>query len=338
MPPKYASIGEGFCLALCSTQTRSSSETSSRWEAIFLAFSREPADACVIEVGLGGRLDATNVIPAPLACGIATLGIDHEAFLLRPEAGAPEGPLARIAWEKAGIARPGRPLVTQAYPEEAAEEVRRVAAAAGAPLLMRGESWEAAVGEAIHYRDADGLLTLPLPTLAGRHQADNAALAIAMLRAQSVLTVSEAAMAEGIRAARWPARLQLLGQGPLTELAPGRKLWLDGGHNPDAGAAIARHFADHPPLHLIIGMLANKDPAAIVRPLAGQLLSLSVVPAPGHDAHAPEAFAGLTDLAIAPRADVAEALAALATPGDVLICGSLYLAGEVLRLNQEFPD
>jgi len=306
--------------------------------ALLLAFSRTPADACVIEVGLGGRLDATNVFKRPAVTGIATLGIDHEAFLLSPEAGTPPVPIARIAFEKAGIARAGTPLVTQPYPFEAAQEVRRIAAATGARLVMRGEAWDAAIGDVIGYRDVRGDMTLPLPTLVGAHQADNAALAVAMLRHQSAIHVSPQAMARGIREARWPARLQRLGPGPLTDLAGRRAVWLDGGHNPDAGAAIARHFAGSPPVHLIIGMLANKDPAALLRPLGPSLRSVSVVPAPGHDAHRPEDFAAHTDLLVAPFADVTQALADLPPDGDVLIAGSLYLAGDVLRLNREFPD
>jgi len=310
--------------------------------ATFLAFARIPADACVIEVGLGGRFDATNVLEAPAACGIASLGIDHEAFLLRPEEGAPADPLARIAFEKAGIARPGRPLVTQSYPEQASREIELAARRAGAILHMRGRSWSAAIGEGIAYTDAQGALSLPLPRLPGAHQADNAALAVAMLRHQSEVVVSPAAMAQGIASARWPARLQRLGAGPLTALAPGRTVWLDGGHNPDAGAAIARFFDAEPGaprLHLILGMLANKDPAAILAPLAGRLAGVAIVPAPGHEAHAPADFAAHTVLPVGSFAGVAEALRALPPDGgDVLIAGSLYLAGEVLRLNREIPD
>ncbi|MDP3906822.1 folylpolyglutamate synthase/dihydrofolate synthase family protein [Novosphingobium sp.] len=306
--------------------------------ATFLAFHRFPADACVIEVGLGGRFDATNVLDGQAACGIATLGIDHEAFLLVPEANVPTVPLCRIAFEKAGIARPGVPLVTQAYPLDVTRTVIEHAMRVGAKTALRDLDWFADVGDAIHYRDRHGELTLPLPALVGTHQADNAALAVAMLRHQSQVDVSPEAMAEGIRAARWPARLQLLDTGPLTALAPGRKVWLDGGHNADAGLAIARHFAGAEPFHLITGMLSSKDPAAIVAPLRGKLLSLSVVPAPGHDAHAPEDFAAHSDLPVRPFADVPAALAALPPGGDVLIAGSLYLAGEVLRLNAEFPD
>lgn len=304
--------------------------------ATFLAFAEHPADACVIEVGLGGRFDATNVLERPAACGIASLGIDHEAFLLRPEEGTPSDPLARIAFEKASIARPGVPLVTQAYPQAAARAVAATAAAHGAELFMRGQAWRAEAGDDIAYADAFGPLSLPRPALEGAHQADNAALAVAMLRHQDALTISPEAMAEGIRNARWPARLQLLGEGPLTALAGGRRVWLDGGHNADAGAAIAAFFAGQP-MHLVTGMLANKDPAAIVSPLASQLLSISVVPAPGHDAHRPEDFAPFTSLPIHSFTDVAAALGELPSEGDVLIAGSLYLAGEVLRLNEEVP-
>lgn len=310
--------------------------------AYFLAFHRIPAGACIIEVGLGGRLDATNVLDGQAACGIATLGIDHKEFLLAPEDGVPSDPLCRIAFEKAGIARPGVPLVTQAYPADVTKTVIELAMIAGARTYIRDLDWSANVGEAIHYRDRYGELTLPLPALAGLHQADNAALAVAMLRHQTQVSVSPEAMVQGIRAARWPARLQLLGEGPLTALVPGRRVWLDGGHNVDAGLAIARFFranvAPGQPLHLITGMLANKDPAAIVAPLWGQLLSLSVVPAPGHEAHRPEDIAPHADLPVQAYADVPAALAALPPHGDVLIAGSLYLAGEVLRLNREFPD
>lgn len=306
--------------------------------ATFLAFHRIKADACVIEVGLGGRFDATNVLDGQAACGIATLGIDHKEFLLAPEPGVPADPLCRIAFEKAGIARPGVPLVTQAYPPQVTKTVIDQAMQVGAKTAIRDLDWSARIDDEIHYADRQGALTLPRPTLAGTHQADNAALAVAMLRHQSAVTVSPAAMASGIRSARWPARLQLLGPGPLTELAGAHGIWLDGGHNVDAGLAIARFFEGRPPFHLITGMLANKDPAAIVAPLQGKLLSLSVVPAPGHEAHSPEEIARHADLPVGAFADVTAALAALPPRGDVLIAGSLYLAGEVLRLNREFPD
>lgn len=331
--------------------------------ATFLAFARHPADACVIETGLGGRLDATNVLKAPAACGIASLGIDHEAFLLAPEEGVPLEPLSRIAFEKAGIAKAGVPLVTQAYPAHVARTLLETAARLGAVSKMRGRDWFAEIGETIAYRDVTGSLDLPLPELAGAHQADNAALAVAMLRHQGAVSVSPAAMAQGIRAARWPARLQLLRDGPLTALVPGRQVWLDGGHNADAGAAIARFFgsqglrqaqperkskkdslpnsaqaepveAPAATLHLIIGMLAAKNPTAIVDPLRDHLASLTVVPVAGHDSHAAAAFGSNARAA----EDVAAALRSLERSGDVLIAGSLYLAGSVLAANGEAPD
>ncbi len=302
--------------------------------AMFLAFARHPADACVIETGLGGRFDATNVIPHPAAVGIATLGIDHEAFLLRPEEGTPDDPLARIAFEKAGIIRPGSPVCTMSYPEGATLEIERAAMAAGAPLHMRGRDWDATSVDVIEYSDHHGYLTLPLPTLAGSHQAQNAALAVAMLRHQDRVSVSATAMADGIANAKWPARLQRLNPGPLTALAGARAVWLDGGHNPDAGLAIAKHFAGQD-LHLIIGMLANKDSDAIVRPLRSSLSSVSVVDVPGHESHPRSAFGEKTK----GFPTVGEALSALPQDGvPVLIAGSLYLAGEVLKANHEVPD
>ena len=306
--------------------------------AMFMGFARVPADACVVETGLGGRHDATNVLAAPTVCGIATLGIDHEAFLLVPEDNVPQAPLARIAFEKASIGKPGVPLVTQAYPADASAAVIATAAARGAALMMRDEHWHATITDTIAYRDARGALILPLPTLPGAHQADNAALAVAMLRHQDAVTVSPEAMARGIVAARWPARLQRLAPGPLTMLAGPRTVWLDGGHNPDAGLAIARHLADQPPVHVIIGMLANKDPGAILRPLGNGVLSVTIVPAPGHDAHHADAFAPFSAVPLSAAPDVAAALSALPPEGDVLITGSLYLAGDVLRRNDEIPD
>lgn len=302
--------------------------------ATFLAFARNPADACVIEVGLGGRFDATNVLEHPACCGIATLGIDHEAFLLVPEEGTPEAPLCRIAFEKAGIARPGSPLVTQAYAEEVELEIERRAGLAGAPLHMRGQDWWAEIRDAIEYRDLFGELSLPLPALPGRHQGDNAALAVAMLRHQDYVTVSPDAMAEGLRSARWPARLQLLGAGALTALAAGRQVWLDGGHNADAGQAIGRHFSGQK-LHLVIGMLANRSPEAIIAPLADRLLSVTAVPIEGSESHGAEAYGAQARWAD----NVENALSGLPSDGaPVLIAGSLYLAGKVLKANGEVPD
>lgn len=300
--------------------------------AAFLEFARVPADACVVEVGLGGRFDATNVLERPAACGIAALGIDHERFLLSPEEGAPADPLARIAFEKAGIAKSGRPLATLHYPEGAEEEIVRIAQDTGALLTMRGRDWFSdELGNVLHYTDRKGELHLPVPAMVGAHQAENAALAVAMLRHQSLVQVDEDAIVNGLRSAHWPARLQHLGPGPLTEE---HEIWLDGGHNPSAGEALAQHFEGER-LHLIVGMLSNKDARSLIRPLADSIASLTVVPVPGHESHPPRAFGKGT----ASAADVPEALARLPRGKlPVLIAGSLYLAGEVLRLNGEFPD
>ncbi|QZD86005.1 bifunctional folylpolyglutamate synthase/dihydrofolate synthase [Qipengyuania psychrotolerans] len=300
--------------------------------AAFTEFARVPADACIVEVGLGGRFDATNVLPSPAVCGIAALGIDHERFLLIPEAGTPYEPLSRIAFEKAGIAKQGVPLVTLSYPGGPRAEIIRAAHAKNAPLAMRCAEWTSEItGTALLYSDAHGKLELPLPSIAGAHQAENAALAVAMLRHQYTVTISEDAMAAGIGAARWPARLQRLGDGPLTQ---GRLIWLDGGHNRSAGQALADHFQGQK-MHLIIGMLEAKDPAALVDPLSAMIASTTVVPVPGHDWHSIDAFPQGSKRA----EDVPAALKALPDDGLlVLITGSLYLAGEVLRLNDELPD
>ena len=304
--------------------------------AAFAEFARVPADVCVVEVGLGGRFDATNVIENPAACAIAALGIDHERFLLAPEEGVPQIPLARIAFEKAGIVKPGASLVTLSYPPEAQAEIERAALSAGAPLAMRGRDWHSSTtGIGLHYADRDGELVLPLPTLPGAHQAENAALAVATLRHQDFISLSREAMAEGIRSAVWPARLQRLAPGSLRAKGAGdRAIWLDGGHNPSAGDVLGRHFAAER-LHLIVGMLEAKDPRALTVPLAGSIASLTVVPVPAHDCHPPSAFG--PDAVSA--TDVPAALAALPDDGlPVLVSGSLYLAGEVLRLNGTLPD
>ncbi|KLI63634.1 bifunctional folylpolyglutamate synthase/dihydrofolate synthase [Aurantiacibacter marinus] len=316
--------------------------------AMFLAFHREPADACVIEVGLGGRFDATNVLRRPAACGIAALGVDHADWLLQkdPSAPSPDQPLVRIAFEKAGIARNGSPLVTQNYPSEVEYRIAQSAHAAGSPLVMRGRDWQAVRSEqGIAYRDEKGELALPLPAMPGAHQADNAALAVAMLRHQDAVTVSADAMASGIRAARWPARLHWLAAGPVTEAANGRSVLLDGGHNPDAAEAIARYLAQvEKPVDALVGMMAAKDARQFLSTLAPHLNSVTALPIAGHD-HAPleELQQIAKDAGVAETSTAPGLLAALDTlpsrdGGTVLIAGSLYLAGKVLAANREFPD
>ena len=310
--------------------------------AAFLHFTRVPADACVIEVGLGGRLDATNVV-APVVTGIAALGIDHQAFL--------GDTLAEIAAEKAGIAKRGIPVVTMRYPPEIARVIAQAASQAGATLHAAGADWHhESTDNRIEISDADGTLTLPRPTLAGAHQADNLALAAAMLRHQHVLHVPAAAIATGATKAIWPARLQRLSEGPLVRrLPPERRrfgVWLDGAHNEQAAAAIADRWTRGGPTALVIGMLANKDADAVLRHLVATSGGCEVVavPVPSHAHHTPDALAELSLQHGASQATTAASVEAafdrLADDGggcSVLIAGSLYLAGEVLVLNDEPP-
>lgn len=309
--------------------------------AAMIAFAENPADACILEVGLGGRLDATNIIAQPAATGIAALGIDHEGFLLAPEAGTPDDPMVRIAWEKAGIAKADVPLLTQKYAPAMMKAIAGHADKVGAQYTPRGQDWNASIyKDQLHYKDQHGQLSLPLPTLPGAFQADNAALAIAMLRHQDQISISDGAFRAAMGWAKWPARLQKLAPGPISALLPDTEIWLDGGHNSNAGRAIAEFFQQEDrTVHLIIGMLANKDPEALLHWIDGDLESITVVPIPGHDCHSVAAFErpGL-DIQVADS--VSEALNAIApqSPETVLIAGTLYLAGAVLQANQQPPD
>lgn len=310
--------------------------------AAMLAFAETLADACILEVGLGGRLDATNIVPKPVATGIAALGIDHEAFLLSPENGVPADPMARIGWEKAGIAKPGTPLLTQQYDHSVMATISEQADIHGANWLPRGEIWNAAIYKnQLHYRDTNGQISLPLPAMQGSFQADNAALAIAMLRHQDILTISEGAMKAAMGWAKWPARLQKLEKGPLTDLLPDTDIWLDGGHNSNAGEAIADYFqqAGMSEIHLIIGMLSNKDPEALLHWLAGDLASITVLPIDGHDHHEANDYPE-TGCSLSSASDITTALQNIGAekPETLLIAGSLYLAGTVLEANQQPPD
>lgn len=307
--------------------------------AAFLAFSRTPADAAIIEVGLGGRLDATNVIERPLVCGIAQLGIDHQAFL--------GDDAVTIAGEKAGIAKAGVPLVTMRYPNGETRRIADIAERAGATCHPKGSDWDAATyQDQLHYRDADGKLSLPLPRLPGAHQAMNAALAIAMLKHQSALKVTDGAIRAAMGWADWPARFQQLAVGPLTRLVPGRTVWIDGCHNPASATVVADQVdtvlgADQP-LHIITGILANKDAKGILAPFIGRTATFRTVPIPGHAHHAPDDLAAWLQAESAsalPMSSVEASLRSLNKEGQkrgaILILGSLYLAGEVLKQNGE---
>ena len=305
-----------------------------------LAFSRASADACILEVGLGGRLDATNVVERPAVCGIASLALDHQQFL--------GNRLGDIAAEKAAIAKPGVPLVTQLYPTQVAARVWETAGEKGATWLPRGGKWDARVQRgSLRYSDERGTLDLPLPSLPGKHQALNAALAVAMLRHQQAVEVPDAAaLREGMRSASWPARMQRLSLGPLSHLLPaGSELWLDGGHNPSAARTIAEfvqlRFRDDLPLVLVFASLGTKDPKGTLALFRGLVAQVLTVPIAGHDHRDPADLVALAQ-SLGFRAEAyrhaAEALSAIQVPARVLIFGSLYLAGEVLAANDEVPD
>ncbi|GAA4004788.1 folylpolyglutamate synthase/dihydrofolate synthase family protein [Sphingomonas humi] len=302
--------------------------------AAFLAFARAPADALVLEVGMGGRLDATNVVERPVVTGIAALGLDHQQWLGET--------LAEIASEKAGIAKPGAPLVTLAHPPDAAARIRELAEATGAPLLVQGAQWHSHVaGARLHYRDGAGALDLPLPALPGLHQADNAALAVAMLRYQQAMAVPDEALARAMSEVRWPARLQKLRPGPLTGT---RDIWLDGGHNAQAAQVLARsieELANGRPLHLIAGALTTKDAAGLLAPFRGVAQQVSAISFAHPLAMRAEDLAGVgrtLGLPMTAKTDLRAAIAGAASDAIILIAGSLYLAGEVLALNGELPD
>ncbi|WP_273523149.1 bifunctional folylpolyglutamate synthase/dihydrofolate synthase [Rhodosalinus sediminis] len=298
--------------------------------AALLAFSRRPAEWTLLETGLGGRLDATNVLDAPELTIITPVAMDHEQFL--------GDTLEKIAFEKAGILKRGTPCIVGPQEDAAREVIARQAARTGAPLLIHGEHWH--VGEErgrMVFQDERGLLDLPRPALPGAHQLANAGAAVAALRH---LGFGEDACAAAVARAEWPARMQRLRRGPLAEAAPEAELWLDGGHNPAAGAALAAHLKSLParPTHLICGMLSTKDATGYLAPLAEAAESFTAVPIAGEPAALdPEALAATAEAAghrARTATGPAEALAAITaeTPAArVLICGSLYLAGQILR-------
>ncbi|QIR84075.1 folylpolyglutamate synthase/dihydrofolate synthase family protein [Paracoccus sp. AK26] len=301
--------------------------------AAFLAFSRTPADFTLLEVGLGGRLDATNVIDSPRLTVITPVSIDHTQYLGET--------LPLIAGEKAGIIKRGVPVIVGPQQDEALRVIEAKASGLTAPVFAHGQHWMIARDrDGMVYQDDHGLWDLPLPNLIGPHQIQNAGTALATLRH---LGATDAQAHAAVTQAEWPARMQRLRHGPLVDLAgPQAELWLDGGHNPAGGEALAATLAALPmrPTHLVCGMLNTKDIAGYLRPLAAHACSLTAIEIPGEPNTLPAAttagvaasvgmIAGMADDA----AVAVSAIIARDPQARILICGSLYLAGRVLREN-----
>ncbi len=312
--------------------------------AAFLLFSRHPADAVLLEVGLGGRLDATNVIERPLASVITRVSLDHREFL--------GDTVEQVAAEKAGILKPGVPAVISSQMREALAVIERQAARLRTPLRIAGEEWTATEERGrLVYQDSDGLLDLPAPKLYGRHQYENAGAAIAALRAAG-LKLPASAYEAGMIRVDWPARMQRLAHGRLTALIPQEsELWLDGGHNADGGRAIAAALADleervSRPLVLIVGMLSTKDAAAFLKNFSGLARRVITVPIAHDKAVPPSTLAEIARTVALPALSRDDLESALSVAGKldlepaprILITGSLYLAGEVLAANGTPPQ
>jgi dihydrofolate synthase / folylpolyglutamate synthase len=294
----------------------------------FDLFAKTPADLCVLEVGLGGRGDATNVIDSPAACAITSISLDHRE-LLGPTIGI-------IAGEKAGIMKPGVPVAAGAQPDDVRRVLLDHAAAVGAPVKLRGRDWDIAPsGTGLRYSDPAGIVEAPMPSLPGLFQQDNAGIAITALRATGLRNDLT-----GLARAEWPARLQRLHGRLVDLLPPGWEVWLDGGHNPGAGVILAEHlqgWADRP-IHLVVGMKQAKDSAEFLRPLMPLAQTIWAVREPDqHSALPVEAIIDASGGVARRGPRVVDALRGIPrtdTPGRVLVCGSLYLAGEVLKLDQ----
>ncbi|MBX9588678.1 MAG: bifunctional folylpolyglutamate synthase/dihydrofolate synthase [Hyphomonadaceae bacterium] len=310
--------------------------------AALLAFAEHPADALILEVGLGGRLDATNVVARPALCAIMPVSLDHTDKL---------GPtLADIAREKAGILKPGVPAVISVQPPEALDVITGVAQGLGAPLSLWGRDYEAFEQRGrLVFQSAERLLDLPLPALMGHHQIANAGTAVAAALHLGQLAIGDPALERGLTDVRWPARMQQLNNGPLSRLlAPGSELWLDGGHNVAGGQAVAQTLAEleervPKPVGLVLGMMGQKDAAGFLQQFRGLVRRVVTVPVPGgpESAHEPgelAAIAASVGLNAEPAPDVEAAIRRLqeedVAPLRILICGSLYLAGHVLALQE----
>ena len=313
--------------------------------AAFCLFAQNPADVLLLEVGLGGRLDATNLIDTPLVSVITPIGMDHPEFL--------GDTLTKIAAEKAGIIEKNVPVICAEQSDDAMKVIEQVARKLRAPLHAATQGWHVNVERGrLVYQDERGLLDLAAPRLFGRHQFDNAGLAIAALRAIDIFRIEAAAFEQGISNAHWPARMQRLNTGALVGLAPrDSELWLDGGHNIDGGRVIAAALGDLEervprPLVIIVGMMGNKDAAGFLGNFSGLTRHIIAVPIPDQDnAMAPDTLADAARV-LGMRVEVASgvetALQAIAKlsyeiPPRILITGSLYLAGHVLATNGTPP-
>ncbi len=313
--------------------------------AAFLAFARVPADLTLLETGMGGRFDATNVVERPALTIITPIDYDHQDFL--------GDTLTEIAGEKAGIMKPGVPCYAADQHEEARAVLEETAVRLGVPLFVHGQDFSAYEEHGrLVFQDEHGLLDLPLPRLVGRHQIDNAGLALAAMRH---LGARDAALAKGLETAVWPARMQRLTKGPLVERLRGGAgegeaigdVWLDGGHNVHGGQAMAQALADLDarlprPLYLIVGMMSKKDPKAFLSVFEGLVRHVVAVPIPGERsalaadqvAQAANAVGLDASQAETPDAALGRILQMTREDGEsaprVLICGSLYLAGHIL--------
>ena len=304
--------------------------------AAFLAFSRIPADVTLLEVGLGGRFDATNVIEKPRACVITPVSLDHQSFL--------GDTVGEIAGEKAGILKHGVPAIIAPQVDEALEVIEGEAAKLEVPLARFGQEFTAFEEHGrLVFQDTTGLLDLPLPGLRGRHQIANAATAVAAARAFGGL--DETAIGNGLKQVEWPARMQRLSSGALADKVPGAELWLDGGHNPAASRAIAETLADledkNPrPLVLISGMMDSKDTGGFFEAFDGLASTVLTVGIPGQTNGRPAddvaqmaRDAGLEAVSMPDIETALERASVVSPPPRIVICGSLYLAGEVLARN-----
>jgi dihydrofolate synthase/folylpolyglutamate synthase len=313
--------------------------------AMFLAFARQPADVVVLEVGLGGKYDATNVVPNPAMTVIQPVGMDHREFL--------GDDLAGIAAEKAGIIKKGAPLILGPQSPVPHKVILQQADRLGVPVFEFGQDFASRQEHGrMVYEDQEGLLDLPLPKLVGRHQIENAGVAIAALRHAGRNWGRDDAVETGLSTVDWPARLQRLHKGPLIDTAPrGAEIWLDGGHNPHGAEALSRAIADleehgERPLYMICGMLSNKDVQGYLQAFNGLVRQVVTVAIPGEansmGAGALYDAARRVGLDAAPAEDLDDAMLQVhawsrldenEAPPRILICGSLYLAGVVLREN-----